>query len=116
MPRYNIYISDITVQEINNTKQIALKKKLSELIYRFNVLKVNSNIKFLANRYVGAGIFSEAQRADALHVAIASFHGISYLASWNFEHLVKVKTRRLVSLANVLEGFKGIEIIMPTEL
>jgi hypothetical protein len=45
-----------------------------------------------------------------------STHEISYVVSWNFEHLVKVKTRKSVNLVNILEGFKEIEIVSPQEL
>ncbi|MFH1901250.1 MAG: PIN domain-containing protein, partial [Candidatus Omnitrophota bacterium] len=100
LPGYEIYISEITVREIANTKQISLRKKLTKLINGFRVLKLNKSIRSLANSYVEGEIFSKAQRADAFHVAAASFHGIYYLASWNFEHLVKVKTRKMVSLVN----------------
>jgi hypothetical protein len=47
---------------------------------------------------------------------VASFHEISYVVSWNFEHLVKVKTRKSVNLVNVLEGYREIEIVSPQEL
>ena len=50
---------------------------------------------------------------DALHVAIATCHDISYLISWNFEHFVKVKTRKTVNLVNILEGYKEIEVYRP---
>jgi hypothetical protein len=53
---------------------------------------------------------------DARHVAIATFYEIAYLVSWNFEHLVKVKTRRMVNSINILEGFREIEIVSPQEL
>ena len=113
---YEIYISEITIKEIANTKQISLRGKLTKLINGFKVLKLNKSIRSLADSYVEKEIFSKAQHADAFHVAAASFHGIFYLASWNFGHLVKVKTRKMVSLVNVLKGFREIEIIMPTEL
>lgn len=116
LPKYQVYISELTVKETVNTSQLSLKKKLTALTKGFNILKLNSKIKVLADSYIKEGIFSSPQRADALHVAIASFYGVSYLASWNFEHLVKVKTRRMVSLVNVLKGFREIEIVMPAEL
>lgn len=53
---------------------------------------------------------------DALHVAVTTYYVISYIVSWNFEHLVKVKTRKWVNSVNTLEGFRGIEIISPQEL
>ncbi|MCX5804789.1 MAG: hypothetical protein NT010_01800 [Proteobacteria bacterium] len=41
---------------------------------------------------------------------------VPYLVSWNFTHLVKVKTRRMVNSINALAGFGVIEIISPQEL
>lgn len=54
--------------------------------------------------------------ADANHVAVAVTHGVGFLASWNFKHLVKVKTRREVNLVNSLNGYGVIEIVAPPEL
>jgi hypothetical protein len=82
----------------------------------FKVLKLNKKIESLARLYVEHGIFPEKYFDDALHVAIASYYNVSYLVSWNFKHLVKVKTRRLVNSINALAGFGGIEIISPQEL
>lgn len=116
LPNYKIYISDITVEELEDTKDEALRKKLLKAIKDFEVLKTNQKIKDLANAYIENDIFPERYFDDAHHVAIASFYEISYLVSWNFEHMVKVKTRRLVRLVNVLKGFKEIEIVSPPEL
>lgn len=116
LPNYKVYVSEITVKELDNTKDEMLKKKLRDLIKDFNILKVNKNIRDLAEVYVDKGIFPEKYIDDALHVAIASYYEISYLISWNFEHLVKVRTRRSVKLVNSLEGLREIEIISPQEL
>ena len=77
---------------------------------------VNKKVRDLANAYINHGVFQEKYIDDALHVAIATYHDISYVVSWNFEHLVKVKTRKTVNLVNILEGYKEIEIISPQEL
>ena len=70
----------------------------------------------MANIYIERGIFPEKYIEDALHVAAATCHEISYIVSWNFEHLVKVKTRKTVSLSNILAGYKEVEIVSPQEL
>jgi len=51
-----------------------------------------------------------------VHIAIAVVNDVDYLISWNFKHLVKVNTRRIVNLTNILLGFNQIEIIAPPEL
>lgn len=53
---------------------------------------------------------------DSLHTAVATYYEIPYLVSWNFEHMVKVKTRKLVNSVNILQGYKEIEIVSPQEL
>lgn len=60
LPGYQVCISEIIVDEkINNTKQVALRKKLKRLIRSFSVLKVNSKIRDLAQVYVGEGVFAD---------------------------------------------------------
>lgn len=116
LPNYKVYISEITIKELEDTRSDTLRKKFKGLIKSFKVLKINKRIRDLANAYVGKGVFQEKYLNDALHVAVASVHEISYVVSWNFEHLVKVKTRKSVNLVNILEGYKEIEIISPQEL
>lgn len=53
---------------------------------------------------------------DALHLAIASVHGLDYLVSWNFKHIVNVRTRRLVNAVNVNNDLRPLEIVAPLEL
>lgn len=116
LPKYQVCISEATVEEIDVTKDPALKDKLERLIKNFKVLKVNTYIKDLAKAYVEEGIFPERYIDDAIHVACAAFYVIPYLISWNFEHLVKVKTRKMVNSVNILKGFMEMEIISPQEL
>jgi len=116
LPNYKVYISEVTVKELEDTKDETLRRKFKSLIKSFKILKSNKKIRDLANAYIERGIFPEKYVDDALHVAVASFYDISYVVSWNFEHLVKVKTRKSVNLVNILEGYREIEIVSPQEL
>jgi len=116
LPDYKVYISEFTIRELNNTKDENLKRRLRKLVKSFRELKSNKKIRNLANTYIARGVFPEKYLDDALHVAIATYYEICYLVSWNFEHLVKVKTRKLVNSVSILEGFKEIEIVSPREL
>ena len=53
---------------------------------------------------------------DALHIAIAVNNKMDYLLSWNFKHIVKLKTKNIVRLVNTLAKNAQIEIITPAEL
>jgi len=116
LPLYQVYISGITMEELEATKNEFLRRNFKKLVKGFRILKVNKKIRNLTRIYIEKGIFPERYIDDALHVATASFYNVSYLVSWNFEHLVKVRTRRLVNSVNILEGFSEIEIVSPQEL
>ena len=53
---------------------------------------------------------------DAVHVAIAVIYKIGILASWNYRHLVKLKTKREVNAINLMNGYNTIEIVDPSML
>lgn len=116
LPNYRVYVSEITLRELDDTKDEHLRKKLRRIVKNFNILKSNKKISGLAKVYIERGIFPERYLDDALHVAVATYYEISYLVSWNFEHWVKVKTRKWVNSVNTLEGFRRIEIVSPQEL
>jgi len=59
----------------------------------------------LAYEYQERGIFDERTVVDGLHVAIAVIHRVEYLVSWNYNHLVRVSTRREVGLLASFCGF-----------
>ena len=81
-----------------------------------NAFYCNKWVKDLAESYIEKEIFSEKYIDDARHVAMVSYYKISYLVSWNYKHMVKVKTRKIVNSVNILKGFKEIEIVSPLEL
>jgi hypothetical protein len=80
------------------------------------VLPLDIDAEDLAAEYLKAGIFPSKYGLDAQHAAIASVNRIEYLASWNFKHLVKVATRRQISLVNSFKGYGNLEIVAPAEL
>ncbi len=53
---------------------------------------------------------------DALHIAIASVNEMDVLLSWNFQHIVKLKTKREAVGVNMLMGYGSLEIYTPREV
>lgn len=80
------------------------------------LLEVNIEAEELAERYVKEGIIPQRYRSDALHIAMAVINGIEAIISWNFEHIVKLKTRIMVNGINRLLGYHEIEICSPEEV
>lgn len=80
------------------------------------LLEIDNEAEELAERYLREGIIPERYRGDALHIAVAVVNEIEVIISWNFEHIVKLKTRTMVNGANRLLGYSDIEICSPEEV
>jgi predicted nucleic acid-binding protein len=113
---YEKYASEIVIEELNVVSDEILKKRLIELTGGFSILDVTDEAIDLADKYIEKGIFPQRYKDDALHLAIATVNGIDILVSWNFQHLVKRKTRIEANETNSLYGFRSIDIIAPPEL
>lgn len=106
----------MVLAEIYNTKNVHLKKLLTEKAYSFKILPVNLKSANLSDEYLRNKIVPAGYAEDALHIAIASINKIDYLLSWNFEHLVKMKTRDIVNKVNISRHYPQLQIITPAEL
>jgi predicted nucleic acid-binding protein len=115
LEKYSVYLSETVIEELEKNSE-PLRNKIFDVIKGFTVLRVTETAQALADIYVRQGIFPEKYYDDALHVAIASVNHIGIILSWNFTHLVKLKTRRMVVLVNTMEDFLPVEIISPPEL
>ena len=88
------------------------------LVREFNplLLEIDLETEELAERYIDEGVIPERYRCDELHIAVAVVNGIEVIISWNFEHIVKLKTRVMVNGINRLLGYHEIEICSPEEV
>lgn len=112
---YDVFISDLVLAEINDIGDEGKKKDLVTLLGGIKILSSKEDeIKALAQEYVSRGIIPIKHIEDAIHIAVASFHSMDVLISWNFEHIVKLKTKREVNAINMLVGYNQLEIVEPS--
>ena len=76
-------------------------------------LEFSEEAAILAEGYISRGIFHRKFLADALHVALASFHKIDYLDTWNFGHIANVRKQARIRLFNTAAGFFSPAIVTP---
>ncbi len=112
---HDIFISNLVIEELEGASS-PLRERMLSAVSKFTILPVSDLAEELAGKYIEQGIFPKKYVDDALHVAIASINRVGILLSWNFSHLVKVKTRRMVALVNAMENHIPVEIIAPPEL
>jgi predicted nucleic acid-binding protein len=111
------FTSEYTVGELLNAQE-PKKSDMLALIekYKINKIKSSEQIKRLADRYIANHIIPENKQLDALHIAAASVNEIDYILSLNFKHINKLKTKRLVEVINLYEGYKSVQICSPMEV
>ena len=111
------YISVRVIEEIRKASQ-PKQDNLLQVVAQFPLesLPLTDEVKTLADRYIEEKVIPEKERNDAVHIAVASINNLDAIVSWNFEHMVKFKTRREVRGINTLMGYKTIEICSPQEM
>jgi hypothetical protein len=62
------------------------------------------------------GILKQKSFDDCQHIAAAILSGCDIITSWNFKHIVNVKTVRGVKVITTLEGYKDLMIYPPSVL
>ena len=113
---FRVLTSDLVRWEISGVQDPVRRQSLHDLTLNLEVAVETEEAEGLSREYLDANIFTERYDVDARHVAIATSAGADFVVSWNFRHLVRVKTRREVNLVNALKGFRSIEIVAPSEL
>lgn len=111
-PEYRAVISPLVVRELERTPEPHRTGYL-KLTEGLEQVELSDEAAILADGYIARGIFSRRYIADALHVALASFHKVDYLVTWNFGHLANVRRQARIRLFNTAAGFFVPMIVTP---
>jgi len=114
---YVSYTSEYAVIELSNAPEPKRSKMLSLVgSFGINMLAFDEEAERLADLYVVHGVIPAKYRMDATHIAVAAIHGLDCVLSFNFEHINKLRTKRMTELINLGAGYKGIMICTPMEV
>ncbi|MBF0363296.1 MAG: PIN domain nuclease [Oligoflexia bacterium] len=111
---FEIIISNLVIEEIDECpepKRTELIKLLDEIHYQEEAI-TNEAID-LAGKYIQAKIIPEKYEDDAIHIAVATILNCNAIISWNFKHMIKLKTIIGVNGINASLGYRTIEIVTP---
>jgi len=109
---YTLYISVITIDEIEELGNPIKKQNIKDLLFDSNVeiLKLSEDALNLADEYMKKGAIPLSEPEDAYHIAIASVNHLNALASWNFKHIVSMNPIRKIHEINMKNGYPIVEI------
>lgn len=77
---------------------------------RYTKLEITEEALKVANQIIEMGILTPKSIDDCQHIATAVVHGCDCIISWNFKHIVNIKTIRGVRAITHLEGYKDIDV------
>jgi hypothetical protein len=115
LPKLDPFISQFVVNEISVGDAFASKARLNSTA-TFPLLEMKPEIAYLADQYFKAIRIPEKARSDAYHLAIAAWHGMDYMISWNCTHIASGRVRNIVEQINIKNDLATPIICTPEEL
>jgi len=112
LDEYQAFSSQLVRRELERMPEPHRSSYLN-LVKPLDELELTDEVAILADGYIDRGIFHRKYIADAVHVALASFHKIDYIVTWNFGHLANVRKQARLRLFNTSAGFFSPVIITP---
>jgi predicted nucleic acid-binding protein len=113
---HEVFISDLTRVEIEETPDEELRDKMRGVIADFHVLPSQVAVEQLSGAYINQGAVPEKYPEDAYHIAVAVVNDLDIVLRWNFRHIVRRKTKDIVNMVNTMQNQRHIEIGTPGEL
>ncbi len=113
---FDIFISDVVLTEIQETPDLELRGRMMEISEDLKVLEIDEESEWLSREYIQYGAVPERYRSDALHIGIATVNEMDVLISWNYKHIVRRKTKKIVRMINELYDYQHLEIMAPPEI
>ena len=115
--KYDVYLSTVTLEEIADCPEHK-RSKMYDYLEQINYtpIKITDDVSDIAQQIIDMGILTRKSYDDCQHIAAAVVNACDCIISWNFKHIVNIKTIRGVRAITNLEGYKPIEILNPSVL
>ena len=114
-PRYELFISSIVVVEAAGGDPDAARRRVAA-IEGLPELDISDEVEVLAARLLEGAALPSGAKTDALHIAVATVHGMDYLLTWNCRHIANAATRPKIEAICRAAGYEPPVICTPLEL
>ena len=115
--KYDVYLSTVTLEEVEafpEPKRSNLYKYLEQIDYK--LVRIDDIAVSIAQQIIDIGILTSKSYDDCQHIGAAIASECDCIISWNFKHIVNIKTIRGIRAITNLKGHKPIEILSPSVL
>jgi predicted nucleic acid-binding protein len=112
---FDLVTSTETLNEAGEGDPGMAKARL-ELLKGIRILPVTESAAGLARTLVASGLVPAIASPDAVHIALASVHGIDFLVTWNFKHIANPHIRERMRTTINEAGYRMPVMCSPEEL
>lgn len=113
--RFDLYCSQVVVREAGAGDAEAARRRLG-LLKGVPLLDINDAVKVLAAAIAKAAALPKKAAEDALHIALATVHGMEYLLTWNCKHIANAEIRNVLAAVAYDHGYGAPVVCTPEEL
>jgi len=115
--KYEIVLSGVVDKELNDCHE-PKRQILYDFLAMIDYSKVivNDEVRNIADEIIKLDILKPKHYLDCSHIGCAIISQSDYIVSWNFKHLVNIKTVNGVRAITNLFNYKPIDIIPPSML
>jgi predicted nucleic acid-binding protein len=113
--RYDVYTSYFVLAEVSNPVYPNWEK-VRQLADQIRVLEVVDEIEGIVKAYMDNQLMPQGYAGDAAHLAMASYHEVDYLLTWNCRHLANANKNEHIRRINRKLGLLTPELVTPEQL
>jgi len=112
---FGLYVSQIVADEAADGDPEAAALRLKELV-GIPRLVISEEATELARELIIQHALPQDALEDALHIALASVHGMDFLLTWNCSHIANAEMMESIRSAVESAGYKCPTICTPEEM
>ena len=108
----DVFVSTVTMEELGRNiepKLGALRNYLGQI--KHTVIEVDEVVKYVANKIIENGILTKKNFDDCVHIASSLLYECDCIVSWNFKHIVNIKTIKGMKIVAAQTGYGGSTMI-----
>jgi predicted nucleic acid-binding protein len=113
--KFDLYTSQLVIQE-SSAGETAMSQRRLVALDAIPLLNITQETVALARAFVEKGPVPEKAGVDALHIALATTHGMDYLLTWNCKHIANAEMQTGIAKISRAAGFEPPVICTPEEL
>ncbi|AFZ07656.1 hypothetical protein Osc7112_3273 [Oscillatoria nigro-viridis PCC 7112] len=112
---FTLYVSQAVLNEVaQGDAEIAVQRM--ELLGGVPLLELNQAVRDLASQFLTRSNLPPKAHIDAIHIAVATVHGLDYLLTWNCKHIANAQIQGKLAEISFDFGYELPILCTPYEL